>query len=63
MGARALVVVKLVVGNGALAAVVGTFYHGQRNDVIHNGAWDEATAMLAHLALLTGALGETYAAS
>jgi hypothetical protein len=63
MGARALVVVKLVVGDRALAAVMGTFYHGRRDDVIHNGAQAEATAVLAYLALLAGELGNASATS
>jgi hypothetical protein len=63
MGARALVVVKLVVGDRALAAVMGTVYHGRRDDVIHNGARAEATAVLAHLALLARELSDASAAS
>jgi hypothetical protein len=57
------VVVKLVVGDGALAAIVGTFYLGQGNDIVHNGAGAEATTVLALLALLAGELGKASAAS
>jgi hypothetical protein len=62
MGARTLMAIKLMVGDRALATVMGTFYHGQRDNVIHNGAWAEATTLLAHLALLAGELGKASAA-
>ena len=61
MRAQALVIVELVVGDGALAADVVTFYHGRRDDTVHKGARPKVAA--ARLALLSRELRKASAAS
>lgn len=54
--ARAPMVIQLVVGDVRLAAIVGTLYHGRRDDGVHCSVADveAAAAVVALPALLAG---------
>lgn len=56
-------IVKLVLGDVALAAIVGALYPYRRDNIVHCKVADKASVVLASQALSAGELGKACATS